>query len=209
MVGGALHVICLEVGDGRQIWVCCLAVVAFVEVVGKDLPVEVAFHGVRVIEVIIVKIELLESLLLVGTFELLVPRYLRNFVRVHVDVNEAVGVNVNVDWEEAVFGLVEAFKILVARGLRQLAIQTIRPSMVFAREDLRVALLLLDDGVGSVSANIVEGVDLAIAVLRDNKVVVGTVVAQPITRLLKTRLVCEDQPSARENGAPLELVHFL
>ncbi len=46
VVCGAVDVVGFQVGDRRKIRVGCLAVVALVEVVGEDLPVEVTLHCV-------------------------------------------------------------------------------------------------------------------------------------------------------------------
>jgi hypothetical protein len=57
--------------------------------------------------------------------------------------------------------------------------------VVLARENLRVALVLLDYRICSVSANVVEGMNLALSVLGDHNVVVGYAVAEVVPRVEK------------------------
>lgn len=98
-----LDVVGVEVGDGRNIGVGDLAVVALVVVVGQDLPVEVALHIPGVVEVVLLEVVVNESGLLVDTFEVVLPGDLGGLAGIHVDPDEAVAVDVNVDRGEIVF----------------------------------------------------------------------------------------------------------
>ena len=82
--------------------------------------------------------------------------------------------------EKTVLGLLEVLELLITRCLRKLAVQTVRPAVVLAGEDLCVATVFLDDGVCAVSAYVVECVNLARSVLGNNNVVVGDVVAEEV-----------------------------
>lgn len=71
VVGVAVDVVGLEVDQaGGEIGVCALAVVALVEVVGENLPVEGTVQVPSVVELVIVKVELVEAGLFVDSVEL-------------------------------------------------------------------------------------------------------------------------------------------
>lgn len=80
--------------------------------------------------------------------------------------------------------------------------------MVPACEDLCVSgTLLFNDGVGSVPADVVESVDVALSVFCDDEVVASDGVTQPVAGVLDTQAVGHEEPSFREDGTALELVH--
>lgn len=51
--------------------------------------------------------------------------------------------------------------------------------------------------------------DLASGVLVDDNVVVGDVVVEPVTSLVESGVVGDQEPSAREDSTTLKLVHLL
>ena len=185
------------------------AVVAFVEVVAGDLPVVLAIELVAMVELILVEVELLEALLLVDGVKLLLPRHLGFLVAVHVDPDEAVDVDVDVDGEEAVDGLVEAVEFLVLRSFSQFAVEAVRPAVVSTGKDGLFALVLLDDGVGAVPTYVVERVDLAVTPADDDDVVVGDGVSQEFAGLANAVLVGDEEPPSGEDCSPFQLVHLL
>jgi hypothetical protein len=92
----------LEVDKIRDIRVSGWTMVAFVEVVCKDLPVEIAFDLVSVVELVVVKVEFAISSLPVDVVEMLLLRYFRRLFGIHVDLDEAIDVDLDMDTEEAV-----------------------------------------------------------------------------------------------------------
>lgn len=197
-----------EVCDGGDVRMGGLAMIALVVVVSCYLPVVGGVDLPDVIEFVLVPLELSKPFLGVGTTEVFLPRYLGLLLAVEVDPDEAVDVNVDVDWEETVLGLVKARDVLVPGGFGELAVQSVRPSVVSAGEDLGGALFPVDDGVCTMSADIVEGVDVSIAVFGDDDVETSTLITQPVTSLFEPVLMCGQQPPSRKDGTSLELIHL-
>ena len=81
--------------------------------------------------------------------------------------------------------------------------------MVSARKDFRVALFLLDHGVGTVPADIVKCIDVTFTISGNVEVKACNGIAEEITRLLQPRAVSHEEPTARENCTPFELIHLL
>jgi hypothetical protein len=98
------------------------------------------------------------------------------------------------DLEEVVLGLVEARQLLVPRCLGEVPAQPVGPAVVLTREDVAVALVLGDDGEAAVPADVVEGVDDALVVPDDDKLVAGDLVPDPVSRVGDPGLVCGEQP---------------
>jgi hypothetical protein len=99
----------LKVDEIRDIRVSGWTMVAFVKVVRKDLPVEIASNLVSVVELVVVKVEFAVSFLLVDVVEMLLPSHFRGLLSVHVDPDEAIDVDLDVDTEEIVLGFLIAF----------------------------------------------------------------------------------------------------
>ena len=80
--------------------------------------------------------------------------------------------------------------------------------MVAAAEDELLALaavLILEDGEGTVATDVVEGVDLALLVLDQEKVEAGHLKAQEAARLGQTRAVGHHEPLLGEYGSLLQV----
>lgn len=200
----------VEVDEVRDVGVCRRAVVAFVEVISQDLPVVVPVQLVRMVEVVYVKVVRLVPFLLVNVLEVLLPWDLGSFLCVHVHPDKAVDIDLDVDPEQPVLILVEPIQILVPGSLGQLPVKPVGPPVVSTRQDLVVSLaLFLDNRIRTVPAHIVERIDLAIAVPRDDKIEAGDLVAQPVARVLESRAVGDKEPSFGEDRAALQLVHLL
>lgn len=95
-----LDIVGVEIGDGRDIGVSDLAVVALIVVIGENLPVEVAFHVPCVVEVVLIEVVVLEARLLIDSLEVVLPSYLWGRASIQVDPDEAVSVNVSVNGSE-------------------------------------------------------------------------------------------------------------
>ena len=111
--------------------------------------------------------------------------------------------------KESVLFLLETGKILIARCLGELAIESIRPAMIVAFEDLRATLISLDDREGTMSANIVEAVDVAFAITTEYELEASDVEFQPVTWLCESDFVSAEQPFPGEDGTTLKLIHLL
>ncbi len=77
---------------------------------------------------VLVHIELGKAVARVGPGEARFPAHARCLRGFKVDPDEAAGVDVHMDREEAVLGLVEPFDVVEAWGFGQAAIQAIRPA---------------------------------------------------------------------------------
>lgn len=175
----------VEVGDGGDIRVSDLAVVALVVVVGKDLPVVVALHLPDVIELVVVKVVVGEALMCVKVVKVILPGDLRGLSAVHVDPDEATSINLNVDGEKTILLLVKA-----SAGITV------------------VTLLRSDDGEGTEAGDVVESVDVTILVASNDKLEVGHLILEPVTSVRDSGLVSGKEPLLGEDGALLKLVHL-
>lgn len=92
-----LDVVGVQIGDGGDIRVRVLAMVALVVVVGQNLPVEVALLLPRVVEVVVVEVVVVEAGLLVDAVKVILPGYLGGLFGVEVDPDEAVTIDVHMD----------------------------------------------------------------------------------------------------------------
>lgn len=110
------------------------AVVAFVEVVGQDLPVVVSIQLVGVVQIVIVKVDLVVPRLHVDIVKVLLPGHLGSLLGVHVDPDEAVLVDFCVDAKQAILLLIKLTQSLVARGFGQVAVEAVRPSVVSKKQ---------------------------------------------------------------------------
>ena len=117
--------------------------------------------------------------------EVLLERDLRILLRDQVDPDEAITIDLGVAAIEAVLILVKVHS-LVPWGLCQLAVETVRPSVVSAGQDFIVtSTFLLNDWVGTVPAYIVERVDGTCPVPCNDDVVACEAVTKPVASLLK------------------------
>lgn len=125
-----LDIVGLEISHRRNVWVSRLAVVAFVVVIGQDLPVVRTLHLPAVIKDVVFKVEFTVLLLLIGTKEVIFPLDLRHGFGIKVDPNETIAVDVHVDGKQAVLGLIKARELLITRCLGQIATQAVRPAVI-------------------------------------------------------------------------------
>lgn len=198
----------LEIDKVRDIGVGGRTVVALIEVIRKDLPVEIAIDLVGMVELVIVKVEFAVSLLLVDVVKMLFPRHFGSLFGVHVDPDEAIGIDLDVDAEQTVLLLLVAFQILVSWSLGELSVQSIRPAVISASKDLCVAFFLLYDRVSPVSADVVEGIDVSSTVSVNDDIVTCDIEAEEVSGILDAGAVCHKEPSASEDGSSFELVHL-
>lgn len=111
--------------------------ITFIVVVGQNLPVIVACHLPCMVKLVVVKVELLASLLLIYTLEFIIPANFWFGFAIQIDPDEAVVVNVDMDRKEAVLCLIKPGNLIIPWSLGQLAIQSVRPAMIPACEYLR------------------------------------------------------------------------
>lgn len=110
------------------------AVIAFVKVVGQNLPVVLALHAVFLVESVVIPVDLLKTFLLINTLEVASPRF-RVLRAVEVDPDKAIRIDLEMDLEKAVLALVEVLELVVVGCLGEVATQSIRPTMVLACKD--------------------------------------------------------------------------
>jgi len=93
------------------------------------------------------------------------------------------------DAKETVLLFLVAFQVLVSRSFGKVPIQTIRPAVVSASEDLCAALFLLHYRISTVSADVVESINVSRAVSVDDYVVSCNIEAKEVAGILNTRAV--------------------
>jgi hypothetical protein len=182
--------------------------VAFVEVVGKNLPVVCTLHTILVIQSIILKVDILQSLLLINPIKVACPR-LRVLRAIQVDPDKAICINLEMNLEQTVLALVESLQLVIVRRLGKIATQAIGPTVVLARKDRRVSLRsALNNGKCTVATHVVKGIEVALAVARHDKLIACDVELEPISCLGESVLVGDEKPLLGEDGALLELEHL-
>lgn len=72
-----------------------------------------------------------------------------------------------------------------------------------------MTLLLCHDGIGAVSADVVESIDLALLVLDKEELEARDLSSQPVTSLDETEAVCSEKPLLGKNGSTFKVVHLL
>lgn len=154
---------------------------ALIVIIRQNLPIILPLRLPRMIKLVVREIKVLESWLQINILEVILPRDLRLLPAIQVHPDKPIVVNVYVNREEPVLGLVEAVDVLVAWGFGKLAIKTVGPAVVLAGEDARGAGFLGDDGEGAMAADVVESVDLALAVFYEDEWVASDLVLYPVT----------------------------
>lgn len=164
-----VNVVGAEVRSLGNIRIGRLAVIALVVVVGQDFPVVLSLQLPGVVELVILKVVGSQPLLLLDTVKVVGPGNFRLRTSIQVHPDKSILVNMDMEGQKAVRGLVESREILISRRLGELAVEAVRPPVVFARQDAVVALLLGNNGEGPVSADVVECVDGPGAIFSDDK----------------------------------------
>lgn len=191
-----VDIVGFEICDGWEVRMCGGTVIALVVVVGGDLPVVVGVDLPSVVKFVVVKVVVVKSFLLINTFEFLFPADFWSLLRVQVDPDESIAVDTSVDWQQTVLGLVETGKILVPRCFGKLAVETVGPAVVSAREDLVGAFRFGYDRESTVPAHVVECVDVTGSVSRNNECESCNVETNPVTGVLDSDGVGDDLPSS-------------
>lgn len=66
----------------------------------------------------------------------------------------------------------------------------------------------MDNRIGAMAADVVKGIDLTLAVARYYEVEVCNLKVEPVPSVGNSVLVCDELPSAGEDGALLELIQL-
>jgi hypothetical protein len=184
-------------------------VVAFVEVISQNLPVIVTLEGIIVVEIVVIEVVGFIPFLLVDVPEMFLPRHFWDFIRIHVYPDKAIDVDLKMDSEKTVLLFVEVAQLLVVRSFGEFAIQSVRPAVVSTSEDFGISgTLFLNYRVRTVSAHVVECVDVALSVTSDDEVETGKLVAEPVASVLQPHAVGDEEPSLRKYGSTLQLIHL-
>jgi len=140
-----LDIIGFKIGKSRYVWVCSLAMIAFIVVVGGDFPVIGCVNTPAVIIFVIIERIRLKSVLSVDALKVIRPWNFRLFVGIQVKpylvdmgkrgffflqhsprrTYEAIVVDVHVDWEKTILTPIKSSHILVARSFCKLAIEAV------------------------------------------------------------------------------------
>src|SRR5699024_10024309 len=107
----------------------------------------------------------------------------RNFwlltsIKIHPD--KPIVIHMNMNREQTILALIKPIQLLIPRRLGKLAVKTIRPSMVLARENTRLARFLRHHGKSAVAADVVEGVDISFTILDEDKGETRNGVLEPV-----------------------------
>lgn len=151
--------------------------VTLVVVLDEPLPVGIDVHVPLVIVVkLFSEVELVHSLTFIHTVELAIPCYtwlLPKTGGFQIDPYKSCLVDMNMNRQETMLAPVESFDRIEARSFGEISFQAIGPAVVFTAQNAGGTTFLLDDGVCTVPAGIMEAVDVAAAVTDEEKGVVG------------------------------------
>lgn len=161
------------------------------------------------VKIVIVKVVRLVSVLLVNVVEVLLPRYFGDFLCVQINPDKSIDIDLDVNAEETVLVFVDAVRVFESSGLGQFTIQTVGPAMIPARQNLRVSrALFLNYWIRTVSANVVESVDISLSITGNNEVEASHLVSEPVASFLDARAVGEEDPPLGEDCTTLQLIHL-
>lgn len=185
------------------------AMITFVEVIRENLPVVFPVKLVGVIQLIVVEVVRFVSFLFVNVCEVLLPWDLGRCFAIHIHPDEAVDVDLDMNFEQTILILIKTVQVLIARCFGELSIQSIRPAVVSTSQNFGISMaFILNDRICTVSAYIVEGVDVVLSVTRDDEVEPSHLIAKPVTGLFQARAMGNEEPSFGENGTPFQLIHL-
>ena len=114
-----------------------------------------------------------------------------------------------VNREEAVLRFLEAGYSVESRRLSKFPIQSVRPAVVFAREDFGVPCVFRDYRESPVPTDVVETIQRAILVHTQYESISGLFEAYEISRLREPQFVRNKQPLLGEYGSTLQLIHLI
>lgn len=166
-----------QVRDTSDEWMRCSAVIALVVVINNSLPVGIQFLiPFVIISIFSRNVELVHPVTLVEVSQLILPLYtglLPLFGGLEVHPYEPSLVDMDMNGKEAMLALVEALDSVEPWCFREVALEAIRPAVVFATQDTGRAAALLDHRVRPVAADIVKPVDVPAAVPDEEERKVG------------------------------------
>lgn len=169
------------------------AMVAFIVVVRECFPVIVTVHVPCMVKFVLAEVEFLESLLFVDTFEIFFPGdWIRRIVE--IDPYEAQCINMHMCREQALAFFLEPRDIVELRGFGQFSVEAVRPPMVLARKNLHIALILRDEGEGTMTANIVKAVQVTLPIKAQNKGEPSLLKPKKVAGLCEAQLVGYQDP---------------
>lgn len=183
------------------------AMVAFVVVISKCFPIVIAVHLPCVVECVLAEVESLEALLRVDTLEIIFPRD-GIWRRVQIDPDEAQRISVNMHGEQTLVLFLESRDVIELRGFGQFSVEAVRPPMVLARKDFRIALVFRDKGESSMATNIMEPVQVALPIKTQHKGESRLLEPKEVAGLREAQLVGDQDPFLREDSASFQLVHL-
>lgn len=174
-----------------------------VGLIGKGLPVEAACILLNMVELVILKVERAVAR------SVLIPGNLRLGLSIHVDPDETLVINMDVEREKTVLGSVKARKILVQRGLGKLSIHTVGPAVVLARQDVVLTIVLDNDRESSVTADVVETADSTLSVADEEEIKTSFSITNPGASLLEAHLVSKQNPFLGEDGSSFKFINVV
>lgn len=202
------HSVLGQIRHARNQWVRRRTVVALVVIVNDALPVGLELHVPHVVvDVAARKVEVLHPRLVVDAAKVVLPLDV-GLSCLEVDPDEACRINPNVDRQKPVLALVEPFYRVESRSLGEVAFEAVGPAVVFAAENAGFAGALLHNRVRAVSTDIVEAVDVALAVLDQEEGEIGVHKRDVLARLLEPEVMRDEYPFSGNDGSSLQLVQF-
>ena len=191
----------------RQARVGSWTVVALHVAVHQRLPVELTIQLVRHVVLVVAEVELVEFLL--KALEELAKWHWAFWRVVKVDEDQTLVSDMGADWVQSVLCLVKVGDVLELWGLCKVTVGVVGPAVVETAQHDGGALLLSHHRVRSVTADVVEGLDLALLVLDEEELHPHEVVGVVVSSLLKGGGVRSVQPRLHEYGTLLQVKDLL
>jgi hypothetical protein len=148
--------------------------------ISKYLPIWPTRVLPGVVVGVVVEVDIAEAASDMSLVEISIPGDLRCGVALQVYPYKAPRVDVSMNWEKAVGALVKSGKFLVPWCFGKLPIQSVGPAMILAAEDSHRTLFFLDNGECSVSASVVEAVDIVVSVLGHDEIEPGNFISDEV-----------------------------
>jgi hypothetical protein len=159
------------------------------------------------VKLVLTEVKLLESFLSVDTVEIFIPG---DWIRRRVKINpyKAQCISMDMHGKQALILFLEPRDVIKLRGFGQFSIEAVRPSMIFARENPRVALVLRDEGKCTMAADIVKAVQVTHSVKAQHKGESSFLKPKKVAGLCEAQLVGNQDPFLRKDSSSLQLIHL-
>lgn len=171
----------------------------------QNLPIIVAAHFPSVVKLVVIKVDIIMARQAVNALNVIRPVHRGNLCGFEIDPDKPSCVQTDMQREKAVLLLVKSLHVLIVWGLGEISSKAVGPPVILARENAGFARVLCDHWESSMSANVVEAVDVSIVIPDEKEKVPGHFVLDKRAIVGEPQLVGDKDPSLGEDGTLLQL----